>query len=188
MYVDGSIDFEGPARLPRSNVTTRIKPRKIHTSRATAEDPIVLSSGEDTSVVVKPAKKSKSKSAASKATSLKGKGKSRYIPIDDSSDDDAGPTTEGDITPLADVDDVSPTTADAVLPVNTDAAKSLPTTQGLKNEDDYQVPGPSGKRKANAIVPSQNSKKPALQSRKPDPHGKCARSFLTQLFTNLHIS
>ncbi|KAH0832247.1 hypothetical protein J3R83DRAFT_13221, partial [Lanmaoa asiatica] len=132
MYVDGSIDFEGPARLPQGNAATRIKPRKIHASRATAEDPIVLSSGEDTGKVVKPAKKPKPRAAVSKMTSLKMKGKSKYVPTDDSSDDD-GPAMKGDIALLPDVDVVAPT---AIL------------IGAAKSSEDYQAPGPAGKRKA----------------------------------------
>ncbi|KAH0826215.1 hypothetical protein J3R83DRAFT_5664, partial [Lanmaoa asiatica] len=47
MYYDGSVDFEGPARLPPNNARTRIKPRKTHTSKGTADDAIILSSEED---------------------------------------------------------------------------------------------------------------------------------------------
>ena len=103
MYYDGAINLEGPVWLPPSNMRTHIKPCKVQ-SKGTADDAIAISSREDTSKVVKPAKMSKSKLATLKVTSLK-KGKSKYIPIDDLSDDEAGPAM-----------------ADAPPPMNTDAA------------------------------------------------------------------
>ena len=170
MYVDGSVDFDGPACLPQGNAATCIKPHKIHALKAMAKEHIVLSlsSEEDMSKVVKRVKKAKAKPVPLKTMSLK-KGKSKYVPTDDSSDnDDTHPTTEGDRIPHTNVNVVAPTSA---VPINSNAAKSYPTTQGLKIKDNYQGPGPSGKRKANAIVLSHISKKPALQSQKPDPDG-----------------
>lgn len=174
-YYDGSIDFEGPARLPPNNTRTRIKPRKTHKSKAISDDVISLSSEGDTGAVIKPAKNSKGKPATSKATMLN-KGKSKYIPVDDSSNDEAGPTF------------TVARTADAAPPTNGDVTPLLPTTNGLQSEDDYQAPGPEGKRKANTIVPSHISKKPALQPWKPDAHGKSARFFLRESFANLYGS
>ena len=55
----------------------------------------------------------------------------------------------------------------------------LPTINGLQSEDDYQAPGPEGKRKANTTVLSYVSKKPALQLWRPDVHGKSAWFFLS---------
>ena len=151
MYYDGTIDFKGPARLPPNNARTCIKPHKMYMSKGTADNAITLSSEEDTGTVVKPAKKSKARPATLKATTLN-KGKSKYVPID-SSDDEA-------------------CTADAAPPTNDDARTTLLATNGHQSKDDYLAPGPEGKRKANAIVPSHASKKPALQPRMPDAHGK----------------
>lgn len=58
--------------------------------------------------------------------------------------------------------------------MNDGAMIPLPTINGLQSEDDYQAPGPEGKRKANAIVPSCISKKPALQPWKPNALSKSA--------------
>ncbi|KAG6373283.1 hypothetical protein JVT61DRAFT_6404 [Boletus reticuloceps] len=74
MYMNRSIDFEGLAQLPQGNTAIRIKPCKLHVLRAMADDSIVLSSREDMSEVVKPAKKSKSKPATSKTMLMMKKG------------------------------------------------------------------------------------------------------------------
>ena len=136
MYADGSVDFDGPACLPRGNTVTHIKPCKIHVLKAMAEEHIVLSlsSEEDTSEIVKRVKKTKVKPVSSKTMSLK-KGKSKYILTDNSSDDDdIHPTMEGDRISHTNVNIVAPT---SVVPINSNAAKLYPTIQGLKIEDNY---------------------------------------------------
>ncbi|KAI9571059.1 hypothetical protein HD554DRAFT_2169420 [Boletus coccyginus] len=149
VYYDGAVDFEGPAHLPPNNARTCIKPHKMYMSKGTTDNAITLSSEEDIGGVVKPAKKSKAKPATLKVTTLN-KGKSKYVLVD-SSDDEA-------------------CTADAAPPTNDDVGMTLLTTNGLQIKDDYLAPGPEGKHKANAIVPSHVSKKPALQPRMPDAH------------------
>ena len=90
LYYVRAVDFEGPTRLPPNNARTYIKPRKMHISKGTADNAIVLSSEEDMGIVVKPAKKSKAKLATLKVMMLN-KGTLKYVPVDNSSDDEAGP-------------------------------------------------------------------------------------------------
>lgn len=47
MYADATIDFEGPACLPSSKAATWIKRHPAQQSRAMADDPIIISSGDD---------------------------------------------------------------------------------------------------------------------------------------------
>jgi len=137
MYVNGTIDYKGPPRLLPSKVATRIKRgvgvvskpkamghnviaiRHIAFSKATKDDPIIISSDNSSrSTKIKVAMKKK---------------KSKYILLSDLSGDEAvamiNPTEEADVGP-------------------------------------YQEPGPTLKRKANKLLTTCPTKKPAMMAAK----------------------
>jgi len=143
MYVNGTIDHEGPPRLPPSKAVTRIKRgvtdepktmegdairridgahRRVIYSQATKNNPIVISSNDSV------------RSAKTKAVPKKKK--SKYIIVSDSSDEEAVATIDRDVN--AGGADVSLVAA----------------------ENPYQEPGPTLKRKANALPTAHPTKKP----------------------------
>ena len=148
IYADGTIDYNGPHRLPPSKAATRIKKGVVHNvkttehnvvatnrpvdlpqrciifTNATEDDAIIISSGTDSPPVLRPVK---SKAGPKKK-------KTKYILVPDSSEDEAA----------VDVDEKV-------------------VGEGLVGEADaYEEPGPSLKRKAKELQTSRPVKRPTV--------------------------
>ena len=145
MYGNGTIDFDGPDRLPSGTAATRIKQKR--TVKATAEDPIVISSSDDGAAHIIPAKKkseaaddsaariipAKKKLDAAQRTKAAVKGKRKAIVVLDSDDEEVR-STDDDGGSVIDVD--------------------------TNREEDYEEAGDSRKRKARNPPSSRLLKKP----------------------------
>lgn len=157
MYADASIDFEGPPRLPACEAATRIKRRPVHRVRATVNDPIVISSGDDS----KPSKDGKGVLTKKAMRDKADQKKARWMDVDSSDD-------EPRFIPVRDKGKrvaVDSSTDEA----HTNARRSTTLTN---EQDDYRLPGPSGKRKANDLDGDRPSKKPTSMSDRTLVKGK----------------
>ena len=146
MYVNGTIDHEGPPHLPPSKAATRIKRGVIHKpkaiegnviaihridgthqrvvfSKATKDNPIIISSDDS-------ARSTKTKAVPKKK-------KSKYIFVSDFSDEEVAATIDHD---------ANAGEADIGL---------------VAAENSYQEPGPMLKHKANKLPTARPTKKPA---------------------------
>ena len=94
MYAGGTIDHEGPLRLPPTAATqTRIKQKRV--ARGTAGDPLIISDGSSPGVQIWPAKNFKAEGVA-KVTKL-----SEYVIITSSDEENVAIEVEDDAVSTA---------------------------------------------------------------------------------------
>ncbi|KIM66833.1 hypothetical protein SCLCIDRAFT_21610 [Scleroderma citrinum Foug A] len=79
MYVNGAIDHDGPPHLPPSKAAMRIKRGVAHKVKATEDDPIIISSSNDSTPIF----------CTTKSKAVPRKKKAKYILVSDSREDEA---------------------------------------------------------------------------------------------------